>query len=197
MTDIDYDVFISHAFEDKNSFTNELALALKQKGLKVWYSGFELKVGDSIADSVNNALKSSKYAVVVISPIYLEKTWAMNELQALFAQEGEQKRILPILHHIPIDQIRKHLPLMADRYALSSERNMEFISNKIMEVVTDEGNSGSKRHQSSQTDKKKLHLNLFPMIPVLLPLGAPRILLEKMIPDLKTIFKNRNGSSRR
>src|ERR1700741_4833235 len=102
MTEIAHDVFISHAYEDKNTFTNALALNLKQKGLKVWYSGSELKMGDSITRSVNDALKSSKYAVVVISPIYIKKRWAMNELEALFANEEGHKRILPIFHCITI-----------------------------------------------------------------------------------------------
>jgi hypothetical protein len=136
MTATAYDVFISHAFEDKNTFTNALALALKQKGLRVWYSGFELKMGDSITSSVNNALKNVKYAVVVISPIYLEKKWAMNELQALFAGEAEHKRILPILHQISVDEIKMHLPMLADRYAIPSDRGLEVIVSKIMEVVT-------------------------------------------------------------
>jgi hypothetical protein len=135
MTDISYDVFISHAFEDKNAFTNALALALKKEGLKVWYSGFELKLGDSIATSVNNALKGAEYAIVVISPIYLQKQWAMSELKALFTQEAERTRILPILHNISVDEIIKHLPMLADRYAISSEKGLEFIVDKVLEVV--------------------------------------------------------------
>lgn len=136
MTATAYDVFISHAFEDKNTFTNALALALKEKGLKVWYSGFELKMGDSITSSVNNALKNAKYAVVVISPVYLGKTWAMNELQALFAGEAGDKRILPILHQLSVDDIKTHLPVLADRYAISSDSELGVIVNKILEVVT-------------------------------------------------------------
>jgi hypothetical protein len=156
MTDIYHDVFISHAFEDKNAFTNELAFSLKQKGLKVWYSGSELKMGDSITSGVNNALKSAKYAVVVISPIYLRKRWAMNELEALFAQEAEHKRILPILHQITVDEIKKHLPLIADRYAISSDIGLELIVAKILEVVT--GEEKYRENNYSDTLKKKARM---------------------------------------
>lgn len=154
MAEIAYDVFISHAFEDKNTFTNALAVELKKKGLKVWYSGSELKLGDSIMLNVNNALNSAKYAVVVISPIYLEKTWAMNELRALFAQEADHKRILPILHNISIEEIKKYLPLIADRYAISSTVGQEFIVAKILEVVTGEKDNTDKRNSSPQSSKK-------------------------------------------
>lgn len=130
-----YDVFISHAYEDKHIFTNELAIALKEEGLKVWYSGFELKLGDSIAESVNNALKGAQYGIVVISPIYLEKQWAMCELKALFTQEAERNRILPILHNITIEEIKEQLPMLADRYAVSSEKGLDYIIDKVMEVI--------------------------------------------------------------
>jgi hypothetical protein len=156
MTDIKYDVFISHAYEDKNTFTNELAFELKKKGLKVWYSGFELKIGDSITDSVNNALRGAKYAIVVISPVYLQKQWAMNELKALFNQDTAANRILPILHNITADEIKKYLPVMADRYAISSDKGLDFITHKIFEAVAG-------KHGTSDT----------PVHPGFITLGGP------------------------
>ena len=155
MTEISYDVFISHAFEDKNDFANELALALKKKGLKVWYSGFELKMGDSIADSVNNALKGAKYGIVIISPIYLEKQWAMSELKALFAQEADRNRILPILHKITADEIRKHLPMLADRYAISSDKGLQIIVNRTMQVIKGKRKYTKKKTTNTEKAKKK------------------------------------------
>lgn len=43
----EYDVFISHASEDKDGVVRPLAIALKNKGVNVWYDEFELKIGDS------------------------------------------------------------------------------------------------------------------------------------------------------
>lgn len=45
----EYDVFISHASEDKDSVVRPLAHALSASGLKVWYDEFELRIGDSRA----------------------------------------------------------------------------------------------------------------------------------------------------
>jgi hypothetical protein len=150
-----YDVFISHAYEDKNVFTNELAIALKEEGLKIWYSGFELKLGDSITDSVNNALKGAEYGIVVISPIYLEKQWAMSELKALFTQEAERNRILPILHNITMDEIKEQLPMLADRYAISSDKGLEFIVNKVMEVITGRREDSQETNGDSEIARNK------------------------------------------
>lgn len=135
MTETNYDVFISHAYEDKDSFANELAVALKRNGLKVWYSGFELRIGDSIAQSVNEALKAARFTIVIISPVYLTKKWAMNELNSIFSQETDSNRILPVLHNITVKKIQQELPVLADRYAISSGKNLTLIVNKIMQVV--------------------------------------------------------------
>jgi len=37
MDDYQWDVFISHASEDKDSFVRRLAIALERVGLRVWY----------------------------------------------------------------------------------------------------------------------------------------------------------------
>lgn len=135
MVKLFYDVFISHAYEDKTGFANELALALKKKGLKVWYSGFELTLGTPISASVNQALRESKFGIVIISPVYLKKNWAMKELEALFAQETERNRILPILHKINIDEIRERLPMLADRYAVSSKNGIQNVVDRVYQTV--------------------------------------------------------------
>ena len=131
-----YDIFISHAFEDKEAFANELAMELTKSGLKVWYSGFDLKLGDSISTSINDALKKSAFGIVLISPVYFRKQWAMNELNALFAQEKGQNRILPILHNISVDEIRNHFPILADRYMISSDKGMNAVVNKILQTMS-------------------------------------------------------------
>lgn len=130
-----YDVFLSHAYEDKSSFSNELAHALKKAGLKIWYSGFELKVGDPIAESINEALKDARFGIVIISPVYLRKQWAMNELNALFASETAGKKILPVYHNIKVADVINAFPLIADRFALSSDQDMQHIVNSLLQVV--------------------------------------------------------------
>ncbi len=54
-----WDVFISHASEDKDSFVRPLAVALKQLGASVWYDEFSLKLGDSMSRSIDKGLSKS------------------------------------------------------------------------------------------------------------------------------------------
>ena len=66
-TSKEYDVFISHASEDKDSVVRPLAIALKNKGINVWYDEFELKIGDSLRRKIDQGLSRSKFGIVVLS----------------------------------------------------------------------------------------------------------------------------------
>ena len=54
-----WDLFICHASEDKEVVARPLAEYLREKGYRVWYDEFSLKIGDSLKPyRVANALTS-------------------------------------------------------------------------------------------------------------------------------------------
>ena len=59
-----YDVFISHASEDKEEVVRPLANALRKAGLKVWYDEFELHIGDSLRRKIDQGLAKSRFGIV-------------------------------------------------------------------------------------------------------------------------------------
>jgi len=70
---VEYDVFISHASEDKEEFVGPLAKALQKAGYKVWFDEFTLKVGDSLRRSIDNGLKNSRFGIVILSNAFFAK----------------------------------------------------------------------------------------------------------------------------
>lgn len=82
----DYDVFISHASEDKEAVVRPLANALKEKGLNVWYDEFELKIGDSLRRKIDQGLAKSRFGIVVISRSFIKKGWTNYELDGLMTK---------------------------------------------------------------------------------------------------------------
>lgn len=118
----DYDVFISHASEDKDLLVRPLAKALRSLGVSVWYDEFSLRLGDSISRSIDKGLASSRFGIVVISPHFLKKPWAEYELRGLISREIEEDRvILPIWHGVTRRQIVDFSPPLADKLALITE----------------------------------------------------------------------------
>lgn len=90
----EYDVFISHASEDKDSVVRPLALALKEKGVNVWYDEFELKIGDSLRRKIDQGLSKSKFGIVVISRSFIKKGWTNYELDGLMTKAISGQQIL-------------------------------------------------------------------------------------------------------
>lgn len=135
--EIGYDAFISHATEDKDDFVRPLADILKEYGFRIWYDEFELEVGDSLRESIDKGLVSSRYGIVVLSPKFLDKSWTKYELNSLVAKEVEgQKVILPIWHKVTKEQILKYSPMLADKLALSSENmTLEEIAKKLCKAL--------------------------------------------------------------
>ena len=118
----EYDVFISHASEDKESFTDELFHILGDEyGIKVWYDALSIAWGDSLRAKIDEGLRRSKFGIVVISKNYIYKGWTQYELDGLFQIEMTNgKTILPIWHNITKNEVQNFSPTLAGRKALST-----------------------------------------------------------------------------
>jgi TIR domain len=133
---MEWDVFISHASEDKEDFVRPLAETLRRSGLRVWYDDFTLKVGDSLHRSIDHGLAKSRYGIVVISPNFLKKVWPQKELDGLVAREGQDvKVILPVWHNIGADGVRRYSLTLADRVAVSSSKGIDHVTRQLMQTI--------------------------------------------------------------
>ena len=132
----EFDVFISHAAEDKD-FAGPLARELRSAGLRVWFDEFELGLGDSLNQKINDGLSRSRYGVVVISPTFFRKHWTQFEINGFVARQTTGERvILPIWHRITKNEIIEYAPPLADIVALnSSTQSLQVIVGEIVEKV--------------------------------------------------------------
>lgn len=131
-----WDAFISHASEDKEDLVRPLAVALKRKGLKIWYDEFALRVGDSLRRSIDKGLADSEYGIVILSPHFFAKRWPQDELSGLVAREGlDQKVVLPVWHDIDRQQVERHSPILADRKAVRSAEGIDRVVEELLKVI--------------------------------------------------------------
>jgi len=116
-----YDVFISHASEDKKEIADKLAESLRNRGIYVWYDKFVLDWGDSLMRKINEGIANSKFGIVILSHNFFNKEWPQQELDALFNKELlGGKTILPIWHNISKSEVAKYSPLIAGKLALNT-----------------------------------------------------------------------------
>ncbi len=132
-----YDVFISHASEDKESIVRPLAIALQNERLRVWYDEFELRIGDSLRRKIDQGLANSRAGLVVLSHAFISKGWTNYELDGIItkAVTGEQV-LLPIWHNISKQEVIEYSPSLADKLARSTATHtVEEIAKEIAELI--------------------------------------------------------------
>lgn len=118
-----YDVFISHASEDKESFVNPLVEELQNNGIRVWYDALEMEWGKSLREQIDNGIKRSKYAIVVLSKNFFSKKWTNRELDGILAKEGVTGASpLPIWYDLLYDDVYEFSPTLSGLFSLSTDQ---------------------------------------------------------------------------
>ena len=132
-----YDVFLSHASEDKEDIARPLALALQQRGLRVWFDEFELRIGDKLIAKLNAGMNASQFGILVLSQNFSGKNWTEYELNTLETMAVSDDYILfPILHNISADELRAYRASLATIIARSTATyTIEEIAIEIHEII--------------------------------------------------------------
>lgn len=99
------DVFLSYASEDRK-FVSDLVAGLRGAGLSVWYDRDMLIKDEGHGTAIEDAIISSRFAIAVISKIYLEKKWPEAEFGAIRKIEMHENRdrIIVVLHGSPASE---------------------------------------------------------------------------------------------
>lgn len=116
-----YDVFISHAWEDKATFVDDLATQAEAAGLHIWYDTAAIEWGDSLRQKIDAGLAGSYFGVAVLSPDFFAKPWPNYELDGLLEKATSGTgRLLPIWHKLTKDEVAQRSPSLAGRMALNT-----------------------------------------------------------------------------
>jgi hypothetical protein len=130
------DVFLCHAWDDRQEAAKELHNLLVAAGVKVWFSEKDLGLGVPMMRAIDKGLANSRIGLVLVTPALLarlpKESVADKELSALLA--GNQ--LVPIVHNTTYEALRNVSPLLASRSGLdTAEDSMEVVAAKIAELV--------------------------------------------------------------
>lgn len=131
------DVFVAHAKEDAVEVAEPLVEALTAKGLDVWFDDLELKIGDSLRRLIDRGISRSRFAVVVLSPAFMEKGWTNYELDGIITQSNTGGQIvLPIWHDVTKQKVIDFSPSLADKVARrTSVHTVQEIADEIAQLI--------------------------------------------------------------
>jgi glycosyltransferase involved in cell wall biosynthesis len=91
-----FDVFLSYNSNDR-PVALQLALALKARGLSVWFDKWELRPGESFQDALGRAMQTTKSAAVLVGPGGLGP-WQTPEVEICISQlVSRQMPVIPVL----------------------------------------------------------------------------------------------------
>lgn len=136
-TNHDWDVFISHAGEDKETVARPLADVLVRRGLRVWIDEQQLTIGDSLRRKIDYGLAKSRYGLVILSKSFFNKDWPQKELDALVSREDDKdKVILPIWHDISKAEVISFSPLLAAKLAIATSEGIDKVADAILRAVS-------------------------------------------------------------
>ena len=137
------DVFICHATEDKEDVAAPLADALIGLGVSVWYDDYELEVGDSLTERIDDGIARCRFGLVILSRSFFAKAWPQSELRGLEMRmiDGEVE-LLPIWHEISRHEVQAFSARLADKVALPTSKHgiveiAEKIAGKVASVAAD------------------------------------------------------------
>ncbi len=130
------DVFLCHAWDDRQGPAKELHNLLVAAGVKVWFSENDLGLGVPMMRAIDKGLANSRIGLVLVTPALLarlpKESVADKELSALLA--GNQ--LVPIVHNTTYEALRNVSPLLASRSGLdTAEDSMAVVAAKIAELV--------------------------------------------------------------
>lgn len=136
LTSRERDLFLCHAWADRQHAARELFDALVAAGVDAWFSEEDVDLGTTLARELDRGIRSSRVGVVLVTPAMLmalrQGGFADKELGALLATN----RVIPVLHDVTYEDLQSESPLLAARAGLStSGSSLVEVAEKIADGV--------------------------------------------------------------
>jgi hypothetical protein len=130
------DVFLCHAWDDRQGAAKDLHDLLESSGVSVWFSEKDVLLGSGLLREIDKGLAKSRVGIVLVTPALLRRLTgegiADKELSALLARD----LLVPIVHGTTYEALREVSPLLGSRSGLSTaEEPMADIAAKLAELV--------------------------------------------------------------
>lgn len=133
--------FISHDSRDKDLIATPIANELQRRILPIWYDEYSLKLGDSLRETIEKGLKECKKCILILSPNFLSNSgWTKTEFNTIFTREIIETKnlVLPIWAGVSKKEIYEYSPILVDRVGVNWDKGIDFVVNKIQQVLVAE-----------------------------------------------------------
>ena len=107
------DVFLCHAWDDRQGAAKELHDLLESDGVSVWFSEKDVGLGTPLLRAIDKGLAPTRFGIVLVTPALLRRLdnegIADKELSELLAHE----QLIPVVHDTTFEALREVSPLLS------------------------------------------------------------------------------------
>ena len=129
----DFEIFISHAREDKAEIARPIFEACERFGLKAFLDEEHIGWGESFTKKINTALGASRTVVAVVSSNSVSKEWPLAEVNTALALEiAGHKRVLPVMVGQP--DLSK-LPLIRSKNWMVWDGDADRVARQLRDLI--------------------------------------------------------------
>lgn len=129
----DFDIFISHAREDRETIARPIFEACARRGLKAFLDEEHIGWGQSFTTKINTALGAARTVIAVVTPTSVTKEWPLEEMNtALSLEIAGKKQVLALMVGRP--DLSK-LPLMERKNWLDWGGDADEVARRLDQMV--------------------------------------------------------------
>lgn len=145
----DYQVFISHATEDKEAIARPIFEACEKLGVKAFIDQEHINWGESFTAKIQTALAAAPVVLAVVTDASVTKDWPLAELNTALALEVEgEKTVAAVVVGRP--DLSK-LPLLRQKNYMVWKSDPEAVATRLKEIVEGGGAAGSPNAPAAKT----------------------------------------------
>ncbi|GGO92901.1 TIR domain-containing protein [Nocardioides phosphati] len=131
------DLFLCHAWDDRQSIAMELHDALIANDVSVWFSEKDILLGQPFMREIDRGLARSRVGLALITPSFLKRVDGGGVSDKELSELLSRDLLIPVVHGTTYEEIRKVSPLLGSRNGLdTAEDSMDVIATKIAELVS-------------------------------------------------------------
>ncbi|XP_057432358.1 disease resistance protein RPV1-like [Lotus japonicus] len=122
-----YDVFLSFKGSDTcHGFTGNLYKALHDSGIRTFIDDDELQKGEEITPALEEAIKQSRIAIVVLSKDYASSSFCLDELSNIIdCVKAKGRLVWPVFYDVDPSHVRKQEGTYGEAMVMHEKRFMD------------------------------------------------------------------------
>lgn len=126
------DLFLCHAWDDRQGSAAELHGQLTANGASVWFSEEDIPLGSLMTREIDKGLKNSRIGIVLVTPAMLKSINNAGIAEKELAVLLNSRRVVPVTHGVTFDELYDVSPMLASHAGLSTkESSLEDVALKL------------------------------------------------------------------